>query len=243
MNPDENLGVLEAARAIARRELDRMILLGESCAISAAAMRHSLGFNGLAGGLPLATLRKDLAAEPAVQSILDELWPVLTPRQVFADLFASPAAPASAAPGLTEAERLSLVRDPAGGWAPSDVPLLDELAELLGEDDREARARAERLHRARLEYAQGVLDIAAGSSWLMTVWTAWTELISSPCTPLTRTTRLPGLAPRATVTDTCQCCPVGIATPRKYRRCFRPGSRSFTSSTVTTRFPSITSPV
>ncbi len=54
---------LEAARAIARREVNRMILLGESCGVSAAAMRHSLGFNGLAGGLPLATLRTDLAAE------------------------------------------------------------------------------------------------------------------------------------------------------------------------------------
>ena len=55
-----------------------------------------------------------------------------------------------------------------------------------------------------------VPDIAAGSSWFITVWTAWTELISSPCTPLTRMTRLPGLTPRATVTDTCQCCPVGV---------------------------------
>ncbi len=54
---------LEAARAIARREVNRMILLGESCGVSAAAMRHSLGYNGLAGGLPLATLRADLAAE------------------------------------------------------------------------------------------------------------------------------------------------------------------------------------
>jgi DNA helicase IV len=43
------------------------------------------------------------------------------------------------------------------------VPLLDEVAELLGEDDREAQARAARLHRARVAYAQGVLDIAAGS--------------------------------------------------------------------------------
>ena len=60
-----------------------------------------------------------------------------------------------------------------------------------------------------------VPDIAAGSSWSITVWTVWIELISSPWTPLVRTTRLPGLAPRATVTETCQCCPEGVSTPRK----------------------------
>ena len=58
-----------------------------------------------------------------------------------------------------------------------------------------------------------VPDICAGSSWFITVWTVCTELISSPCTPLVRTTRLPGFAPLATVTDTYQCCPVGISTP------------------------------
>lgn len=41
------------------------------------------------------------------------------------------------------------------------------------------------------------------------------ELISSPCTPLVNTTRLPGFAPLATVTDTYQCCPVGACTPLK----------------------------
>ena len=58
-----------------------------------------------------------------------------------------------------------------------------------------------------------VPDICAGSSWFITVWTVCTELISSPCTPLTKRARLPGFAPFATVTDTYQCCPVGISTP------------------------------
>jgi len=44
-------------------------------------------------------------------------------------------------------------------WTPADVPLLDEAAELLGEDDLAARARADRERRARVGYAQGVLDI------------------------------------------------------------------------------------
>jgi DNA helicase IV len=114
----------------------------------------------------LADIRADLAAEPAVQAVLGDLWPVLTPYRLLEDLFASADALASAAPRFTPAERDLLRRDPGGGWTPSDVPLLDEAAELLGEDDSAARARAARLHRARLEYAQGVLDITAGSKSL-----------------------------------------------------------------------------
>ncbi|MET7403164.1 ATP-binding domain-containing protein [Dactylosporangium sp. NPDC005572] len=111
----------------------------------------------------LADIRADLAAEPAVRAVLDELWPVLTPEALLTGLFGSADALASAAPQLSAADRELLRRDPAGGWSPADVPLLDEAAELLGEDDSAARARAAALHRASLEYAQGVLDITAGS--------------------------------------------------------------------------------
>jgi DNA helicase IV len=108
-------------------------------------------------------IRADLAAQPVVRAVLDDLWPVLTPERLLRDLYASPGALASAAPHLTDAERALLRREPGGGWAPSAVPLLDEAAELLGEDDTAARRRAARERRARLDYAQGVLDITAGS--------------------------------------------------------------------------------
>lgn len=75
---------LEAAREIARRDVKRMVLLAESCAVAAAAMRHSLGFNGLAGGLPLATLRADLAVELRAADLtaaMDEL-PSLLEREL-----------------------------------------------------------------------------------------------------------------------------------------------------------------
>jgi DNA helicase IV len=52
---------------------------------------------------------------------------------------------------------------PLGGWTVADVPLLDEAAELLGEDTRREDAAAERAERLRQEYAQGVLDVLAGS--------------------------------------------------------------------------------
>ena len=78
------------------------------------------------------------------------------------ELFADPARLAAAAPGLTAAERAALLREP-GGWSAADVPLLDEAAELLGQDERADQARSARERAQRIAYAQGVLDIAAGS--------------------------------------------------------------------------------
>jgi DNA helicase IV len=121
------------------------------------------GEENLLNTTDLADIRAELADAPPVRAVLDNLWPLLTPQRLLADLFASPDALASAAPQLDAAERRRLHRDRSPDWAPSDVPLLDEAVELLGEDDSEARARAARLHQARVAYAQGVLDIAAGS--------------------------------------------------------------------------------
>lgn len=54
---------LDAARHFARHELGRMERIARGEGIAPLAMEHALGFNGLAGGLPLASLREDLAAE------------------------------------------------------------------------------------------------------------------------------------------------------------------------------------
>lgn len=60
---------LEAARHLARRERDRMVRLGESHGVVRSAMCHALGFNGLAGGLPVGTLIPDLTAELSAASL------------------------------------------------------------------------------------------------------------------------------------------------------------------------------
>jgi DNA helicase IV len=99
----------------------------------------------------VADIRADLAELPAVRAVLDDLWPVLTPERFLSDLWAATG-------------RAGLRRAPGGGWTAADVPLLDEAAELLGEDDTAQRARAARDLRLRLDYAQGVLDISAGSA-------------------------------------------------------------------------------
>jgi DNA helicase IV len=117
----------------------------------------------LLGAADLADIRRELEEEPAVQALLDELWPILTPKQVLADLYADDALLDEAAPRLSAFERSRLRRGRAGGWTPADVPLLDELAELLGEDASAVRARLEALRRARIEYAEGALEVFEGS--------------------------------------------------------------------------------
>ena len=106
-------------------------------------------------------IRAELRQDPRVGAAIARLWPVLTPQQLLDDLFDSPRRLAAAAPRLTREERAVLSRDPDGGWTPADVPLLDEAAELLGEDDRAARRRAKRERQREIAYAQGVLDIAS----------------------------------------------------------------------------------
>ncbi|MFC6020110.1 HelD family protein [Plantactinospora solaniradicis] len=122
-----------------------------------------LGGENLLDEADLAEFRRELRTEPEVLAVLDWLWPVLTPQQVVAGLFASTDRLAVAGTSLTEAERASLRREPRGGWTPADVPLLDEAAELLGRDDRAAKARATRQRQVEIEYAEGVLEIASGS--------------------------------------------------------------------------------
>ncbi|MGF7233999.1 MAG: HelD family protein [Frankia sp.] len=52
-------------------------------------------------------------------------------------------------------------RGSGGGWTVADIPLLDEAAELIGDDDLAAQVAALRDRRNRIAYAQGVLDILA----------------------------------------------------------------------------------
>ncbi|MFV2104336.1 HelD family protein [Micromonospora sp. LOL_024] len=121
-----------------------------------------LGGENLLEEADLAEIRRELGEEPQVRAALDELWPLLTPQRLLAELYASTDRIATAGPQLTGEEQAALHRE-AGGWTPADVPLLDEAAELLGEDDRAAAARRERIRAVQREYAEGVLEIARGS--------------------------------------------------------------------------------
>jgi DNA helicase IV len=135
----------------------------------ASQVADQIGYDVLGGGNLLsqediADIREELRESVQVRAALEEFWPRLSPEGLLADLLSSPERLASAARRLlTPEERSALLRPAGGGWTPADVPLLDEAAELLGEDHRAARARGERERRQRIAYARGVLDLAYSS--------------------------------------------------------------------------------
>ncbi|MFD3515188.1 HelD family protein [Streptomyces sp. NPDC058657] len=102
-------------------------------------------------------LGKEIAGNPDVTAAIEGLWPELTPEQLVTDFLADPA-------GQLAGEETELIRREAGApWTSADVPLLDEAAELLGQDDHAARQAAARAYEERVAYAKGVLDVSYGS--------------------------------------------------------------------------------
>ncbi|MEJ2889658.1 RNA polymerase recycling motor ATPase HelR [Actinomycetospora aeridis] len=101
-------------------------------------------------------LLDELAGHEGFAAALQELWPILTPEDVLATLYTSP-------------ERLraagadpSLLRADGTAWTVPDVPLLDELVDLLGRDPAAVQAEdraAAADEVARAEYAEGVMQI------------------------------------------------------------------------------------
>ena len=83
-----------------------------------------------------------------------KLWPILTPETLLAPLYTSPERLRAA--GADQA----LSRADGAAWTVSDVPLLDELVDLLGHDkpaDQTAEQAVEQERKAEAEYAAGVL--------------------------------------------------------------------------------------
>ncbi|GAA4928380.1 AAA family ATPase [Actinoplanes utahensis] len=159
--------VLLAARTAARRSekphnVARQIFVTEAIHQLSRQIAERIGADPLGGEnllseADLAETRRELREDIDVQQVLFDFWPVLTPRQVLRDL-------------LSDADRLesaglprTLLRDRSAGWTPADVPLLDELAELLGVDDTLAVREKQKQRRAAIEYAEGVLEIVEGS--------------------------------------------------------------------------------
>jgi len=98
---------------------------------------------------PGADLRAELAAAPAVRGVLDVLWPELTPQRLLARLYAEPRRL-----DITDDERAAIAAGRPGPWTEADVPLLDELAELLGPLDATEQAARRRRAADEAERAQ-----------------------------------------------------------------------------------------
>jgi DNA helicase IV len=101
-------------------------------------------------------LLTELAGHEQFTAALDELWPILTPQTLLASLYAAPERLRAA--GADQA----LFRAAGDAWTVSDIPLLDELIDLLGRDKAAGRSTgqaAKREQQAEAEYAAGVLDL------------------------------------------------------------------------------------
>jgi DNA helicase IV len=147
------------AKRVFHREAVR--LLAEQVARGLAA-----GSRGLLDAGDLSDIRDELAESRALTRELDALWPTLSAEQLLTDLFADRRRLQNVARRLPAADRELLARPPSAAdvpadlrWTPADVPLLDEAAELLGDDGAEARAREAAALREEVLYAQGVLDV------------------------------------------------------------------------------------
>jgi DNA helicase IV len=112
-------------------------------------------------------LISDLRGSADVRRELNLTWMPLTAEQLLRDLFADPEQLAGAAPELSPTELALLRRDRRSPWTVSDVPLLDEAAELLGEDNtatRLASRRAAAEQAAEIGYAlQSLQSNGAGT--------------------------------------------------------------------------------
>jgi hypothetical protein len=147
----------ELARAEARA-LEESLHIEELVIEDEPELSEPLDLEGDLDELDLELASQRLWGEPEVRRAVDELWPELTPQSLIAGLLSDPEALRQAAPSGLD-WRL-LVRPPDAGWTVGDVPLLDEAAELLGEDDSARRVAARLAGKEQAEqelYAREVL--------------------------------------------------------------------------------------
>ncbi|WP_461170545.1 HelD family protein [Arthrobacter sp. Z1-15] len=85
-----------------------------------------------------AYLAEDVRSSRDVRVALNLCWMPMTPEKLLSELFSKPGHLEAAAPGLSPEELRLLRRSPDAPWTESDIPLLDEAAELLGELDASA---------------------------------------------------------------------------------------------------------
>jgi DNA helicase IV len=104
-------------------------------------------------------LVKELGGNDRFTAVLDDLWPVLTPETLLAPLYTSPERLRAAGADL------AVGRADGAAWTVSDVPLLDELVDLLGRDkaaDQAIERAAGQERKAEAEYASAALDMLVG---------------------------------------------------------------------------------
>ncbi|WP_188196337.1 HelD family protein [Nonomuraea sp. SYSU D8015] len=160
-NMARKLYVTEMLKELARAEaraLEESLHIEELAEVD-PELAEPLDLEGDLDELDLELASQRLWDEPPVRRAIDDLWPELTPQRLVGELLSEPETLWSVAPpGL---DWRALVRAADAPWTMGDVPLLDEAAELLGEDDSARRAAARRAREeeaGRLLYAGEVLQ-------------------------------------------------------------------------------------
>jgi DNA helicase IV len=132
---------------VARQQFQKSVLGTLTTQLAAQLRSHGSTIDDA----DLGWLREDVRSSYDVRVALNTAWLPLTPEKLIQDLFARPNWLASLTPNWSPAERDLLRRDRDAPFTVSDVPLLDEAAELLGEYDavndsqrREAKAQFKR---------------------------------------------------------------------------------------------------
>ena len=97
-----------------------------------------------------AWIREDIRTARDARREINLCWMPTTPQGLLERLWSRPALLQQVAPSLSEQERALLHRRPGSALSAADIPLIDELAELLGPSE-DAQARRARLEARRRE--------------------------------------------------------------------------------------------
>ena len=104
-------------------------------------------------------LLEDVRSARDVRIALNLCWMPMTPQRLVEDLLTKESTLRAAAPWLNDEQVRLLLREPGAAWTESDVPLLDEAAELLGPMPESGRgATSQTQHERNLENARATLE-------------------------------------------------------------------------------------
>lgn len=136
--------------------------------LEALVRRYSDELDYTAEPSELARVKDDLRFNNQVRKTLNLAWLPLTAEWLLEDLWAKPARLKQCAPWLTDDQLAALHRAKGSGWSASDIPLLDEAMELIGDDPRTiaAASRAKGMS-AEEKYAKETLESMGISSSLV----------------------------------------------------------------------------
>ena len=160
--------IAKARRSGRPHNLARVVFVREM--LSRLAQQYIAELGSAVAPEDRAEILEELRSTREIRIALNLAWMPLTPQKLVEDLWAKPHRLAEAGPSLSPTHRALLRREPGAPWTAADVPLLDEAAELLGEDDQAARAQQGIEARRRsdeLAYARQVLSASGAGNGMV----------------------------------------------------------------------------